>query len=79
MTAKNYAIKTGHLFTVVTVDADSNQCLVDHSVSGRLAFEGTHEDVILRAAQDGAGAGFKTLREAMESREGVVRRRDLDC
>lgn len=79
MTTTNLAIRTGRTFTVVTVDTGANQCLVDHVSTGRLTYNGTHENAIQAAATDGAGVSFKTLREAMESREGVVRRRDLDC
>ena len=71
VTITNLAIRTGRTFTVVTVDTEANQCLVDHIDTGRLYFIGTHERVIRRAAMDAGGVGFRTLREAMASREGA--------
>jgi hypothetical protein len=73
-----YAIKTGRRYTVVTVL--SNQCTVRlKDGSGSLFVSGTSNTAIKLAARDGAGESFKTLREAIDSREGVIRARDLDC
>ena len=76
-----YAIKTGRRFTVVTVH--DNQCTVRlaNDCTRSLFVSGTSDKAIKRAARDGAGESFKTLREARESRLGnaLVRRPDLDC
>jgi hypothetical protein len=74
----SYAIKTGRTFTVVTVH--SNQCSVRlRDGSGALFVNGTGKHSIQAAARDGAGESFKTLHEAIDSREDVIRARDLDC
>lgn len=82
------AIKTGSTFTLVTVDHDSNQCtvdLADRQAGGAhsLCVGGTGERSIKRAAKDGAGRSYRTLKalteDATEREMNVERRRDLDC
>jgi hypothetical protein len=75
------AIKTGSLYTLVLVDADSNQCRVKSANGGGfLIVQGTTTTAIKKAATHGAGFGYRTLGGLRSTTSlQVVRRRDLDC
>lgn len=74
------AIRTGNVFTAVTVDSEAGQCLVARADGeGRLYVSGLTERAIKSAAQDGAGRGYKTLRGLMTDYPHAQRRTDLDC
>jgi len=85
-TIQHLAIKTGTVFTLVTVDAERNQCTVSLSDAARhggaqtLFVQGTSEKSIKEAAAHPSGHSYKTLRELRADAFGEVsRRRDLDC
>ncbi len=85
------AIRTGHTFTCVTVDVDANQCAVETApavrkrysdAASRVVVEGTGERSIRRAAKDGAGRSYKTLKALIadqDERFEVERAREYDC
>ena len=93
MTTLHYAIKTGRRFTLVHVDLADNQCRVAIAPKVRkrygnatthLTVGGTSKAAIQRAATDGAGESFRTLRELHESVEGwpnmtITRAPGYDC
>lgn len=80
MGSSTYAIKTGTVFTSVTVNTDANQCTVARADGeGRIYYEGVGESSIRSAAQDGAGASYRTLRGLMTDYPHATRRADLDC
>lgn len=88
---KTFAIKTGKRFTAVKIDTEKNQCLVlctgsltkssadGHGYGGHLFVCGTNAKSIKRAAQDGAGESFATLKALKEAHPIAERRMDFDC
>ena len=82
---RTYAIRTGRVYTAVTVDTERHQCTVvrggvEAATQGeRLVVHGTTERHIRKAAMDGGGRSFPTLKALREAHPYAERRRDLDC
>lgn len=88
-------IKTGSTFTLVTVDARNAECRValaaprrtaspcSNAVSAHtLTVEGIGDNSIRKAARDGAGRSYPTIKALYADRDEnfvATRRHDLDC
>lgn len=74
------AIKTGRVFTAVTVNNIRNRCTVALADgSGKLFVRGTGGASIRQAAFDGVGLGYRTLRGLVDDYPGAVRDREYDA
>lgn len=88
---KTFAVKTGRRFTAVKIDTENNQCLVrctgsltkssadGHGYGDHIFVCGSNAKSIKRAAKDGAGESFATLKSLMEAHPTAERRTDYDC
>jgi hypothetical protein len=86
---QHLAIRIGRTYTLVTVDRDANQCMVETSprlrerygnVHARLVHEGISERSIRRAARDAAGRSYRALKALVADTDvEVTRAREYDC